>query len=400
MNTNNPSSAATWQHISGADLLCFSHLRWNFVYQRPQHLLSRFAQHTRVFFVEEPIWNDEADKLHISEPQKNVFVVVPHLQKDIEGTDVQDRQRNLVSELVAMMEINKYFCWYYTPMALPFSDHLEPSMVVYDCMDELSAFKFAPAELKDNEQRLMNRADLVFTGGYSIYEAKKDRHAHIYPFPSSIDREHFAAARTAVQDPADQAAIPHPRFGFYGVIDERFDIELIREAATQRPDWQFVLLGPVVKIDPDHLPRNENIHYLGGKDYKELPQYLSGWDVAIIPFAMNESTRFISPTKTPEYLAAGKPVISTPIRDVVSPYGDNKLVHIAATAGEFVDAGDAILASKNTEGWLKEVDAFLAGNSWDRTWSEMAGHIENRMSARYFSAESGVPVSLVAAKTV
>ncbi|GAA4329720.1 glycosyltransferase family 1 protein [Flaviaesturariibacter amylovorans] len=399
MNTNNNSSAATWQHIGEADLLCFSHLRWNFVYQRPQHLLSRFAHYTRVFFIEEPMWHDEADKLHISEPVRNVFVVVPHLQKDVEGSDVHARQRHLVSELIGMMEINKYFSWYYTPMALPFSDHLEPLMIVYDCMDELSAFKFAPVELKDNEQRLMGRADLVFTGGYSIYEAKKDRHPHIYPFPSSIDREHFASARSSRLDPADQANIPHPRFGFYGVIDERFDIELIREAATMRPDWQFVLLGPVVKIDPEHLPKNENIHYLGGKDYKELPQYLSGWDVAIIPFAMNESTRFISPTKTPEYLAAGKPVISTPIRDVVSPYGDNKLVHIAATTEAFVQAGDAILATQDSAGWLQEVDAFLAGNSWDRTWSEMAGHIESRMGTRNTSTNE-VTANLAATKAV
>jgi UDP-galactopyranose mutase len=164
------------------------------------------------------------------------------------------------------------------------------------------------------------------------------------------------------------------------VLDERFDIDLIEQAAKARPDWQFVLIGPVVKIDPASLPHLDNIHYLGGKDYKELPSYVAGWDVAVIPFAMNESTRYISPTKTPEYLAAGKPVISTPIRDVVSPYGENKLVHIASNAKEFIKCAEAILKKKNTKSWLNKVDAFLAGNSWDRTWSQMAKHIENQLT--------------------
>lgn len=377
MSKNNPT--ATWQALNSTDLVCFSHLRWNFVYQRPQHLLSRFAQQTRVFFVEEPIFHDAPDKLHIEEPEKNVYVVVPHLQHGSSDTEVLKKQKEMVNNLLSVMEISNYFVWYYTPMALPFSDHLTPKLVVYDCMDELSAFKFAPPALTENEKILMQKADVVFTGGYSIYEAKKDKHHNIYPFPSSIDKEHFGTARTIKTDPADQASIPHPRFGFFGVLDERFDIDLIEQAAKARPDWQFVLIGPVVKIDPATLPRYANIHYLGGKTYKELPQYLAGWDVAVIPFAMNDSTKYISPTKTPEYLAAGKPVISTPIRDVVSPYGDNKLVHIAANAEEFVKHGDAILKKKQKKAWLTKVDAFLAGNSWDRTWSQMAKHIENKL---------------------
>ncbi|MCW3073692.1 MAG: glycosyl transferase [Flaviaesturariibacter sp.] len=376
---NTTPITGTWPNLSTTDLICFSHLRWNFVYQRPQHLLSRFANQTRVFFVEEPIHHDAPDKLHIHE-EGHVYVVVPHLQHGCSHEESINKQREMLNDLISVMEINNYMSWYYTPMALPFTDHLEPKMVIYDCMDELSAFKFAPPALKENERVLLNKADVVFTGGYSIYEAKKNVHPNIYPFPSSIDKDHFASARTVKADPADQAHIPHPRFGFYGVIDERFDIDMIAEAAKARPDWQFVLIGPVVKIDPASLPRFENIHYLGGKTYQELPQYLAGWDVAIIPFAMNESTKYISPTKTPEYLAAGKPVISTPIKDVVSPYGDNKLVHIAADAKQFVKCGDAILKRKNAKAWLNKVDAFLDGNSWDRTWSQMAKHIETSIN--------------------
>lgn len=374
--------------ISDIDLVCFSHLRWNFVYQRPQHLLSRFAKATRVFFIEEPIFHDAADKLHIHEASKNVFVITPHLTHGTAEPEVISRQKQMVNNLLSVMEINNYFSWYYTPMAIPFTDHLTPKLVVYDCMDELAAFKFAPPALKINEQKLLDKADVVFTGGYSIYEAKKHQHFNIYPFPSSIDKQHFGSARTITADPADQAHIPHPRFGFFGVIDERFDIDMISSAAKARPEWQFVLIGPVVKIDPATLPKFDNIHYLGGKDYKELPSYLAGWDVAVIPFAMNESTKFISPTKTPEYLAAGKPVISTPIQDVISPYAENKLVNIASNAKEFLQHGDAIIRQGTTKKWLTQVDAFLSGNSWDKTWSQMVKHIENALNTEPISVKN------------
>ena len=358
------------------DLVCFSHLRWGFVYQRPQHLLSRFAKHTRVFFFEEPIMHDGPDKLMVSNESKNLYVVVPHLQHDREECHIS-RQKQLVDHLLTSMKVNQYFSWYYTPMALPFTEHLSPEFVVFDCMDELSAFRFAPVELKTREKQLLEKADVVFTGGHSIYEAKKDQHQNIHPFPSSIDKQHFGLAREIKKDPADQANIPHPRFGFAGVIDERLDIDLVAQVAAQQPNWHFVMIGPVVKIDPATLPNLPNIHYLGGKDYKDLPKYIAGWDVAIIPFAMNESTQFISPTKTPEYLAGGKPVISTPIKDVVRPYGDNKLVHIAATAKEFMQCAEKELKKRSRKTWLNKVDAFLAGNSWDRTWSQMVRQIEN-----------------------
>jgi UDP-galactopyranose mutase len=238
-------------------------------------------------------------------------------------------------------------------------------------MDELSAFKFAPPMLKQLEKDLLNKADLVFTGGVSLYEYKKDQHHNIYPFPSSIDYKHFGQGRTIREEPADQKDIPHPRIGFYGVVDERFDIELLDKSAELRPEWHFVILGPVVKIDEASLPRRNNIHYLGSKSYNELPAYLSGWDIAMIPFARNESTRFISPTKTPEYLAAGRPVISTSIKDVVDPYHKNELVEIADDAETFVQAAERIFKRTDKNAWLQKVDDFLANNSWDKTWGAM-----------------------------
>jgi UDP-galactopyranose mutase len=359
------------------DLVCFCHLRWGFVFQRPNHLLSRFSKHQRVFFIEEPVFHEGDDKLQIENYNENLFVVTPHIKAGLPEAEVNERQRKYINNLFTNMNIERYFSWYYTPMALPFTDHLTPEVVVYDCMDELSAFKFAPPELTILEKELLKKADVVFTGGQSIYEAKKDAHHNIYPFPSSIDKHHFGKARTIKDDPADQKNIKGPRFGFFGVIDERFDIELIDAVAKAKPEWQFILLGPVVKIDPATLPRYDNVHYLGGKKYEDLPDYLAGWDIAMVAFAMNESTKFISPTKTPEYLAAGKPVISTPIRDVVRPYGDNKLVHIVSNADEFIRAAEKELGKKRKASWLKKVDDFLLYNSWDRTWGQMVRHIED-----------------------
>ena len=366
------------------DLICLSHLRWDFVYQRPQHLLTRCARERRVFFVEEPVFvKEQLAQLDVTMRDCGVSVVVPRLPEGMSEEEIIDVQRLLLDELLQECRILDYLLWYYTPMAMPFTQHLSPLVTVFDCMDELSAFKFAPTALREYEAELLSRADVVFTGGQSLYEAKRNQHHNIHPFPSSIDAAHFAQARSIAHDPDDQANIPHPRLGFFGVIDERMDLALIDEVALARPDWQLVMIGPVVKIDPADLPRRQNIHYLGGKDYHHLPAYLAGWDVALMPFAINESTRFISPTKTPEYLAAGKPVVSTPIRDVVQPYGEMGLVHIARTGAEFVEAIEAAFSRKadSTE-WLLKIDKLLSQNSWDQTWTRMMKMIEGAADAR------------------
>ncbi len=365
------------------DLVCLSHLRWDFVYQRPQHLMNRCAAGRRVFFVEEPIFDEGPLRLEVSERDCGVRVAVPRLPEGLTSEVARDAaQQCLVERLMADYGVRDFVLWYYTPMALRFTRHLRPLATVYDCMDELSAFKGASPLLRSLEQELLTRADLVFTGGQSLYEAKRDRHPRVYAFSSSIDRAHFARARDdSAADPADQASMPRPRLGFFGVIDERFDAELLDAVARLRPDWQFVMIGPVVKIDPASLPRRPNIHYLGMKSYEELPRYLAGWDVALLLFARNESTRFISPTKTPEYLAAGKPVVSTSIRDVVRPYGEQGFVRIADTPEEFVGACEAAMG-EDAAARVERVDAFLAETSWDRTWRQMSDLIEGVASAR------------------
>jgi glycosyltransferase involved in cell wall biosynthesis len=363
--------------LATLDMVCLSHLRWDFVYQRPQQLLSRCARERRVFFIEEPAFDSPVPHLEIDNREGRLWIVVPHLPDRLDGSKglteeaIQRQLQELMDQLLLGQRIRQYVLWYYTPMALDFSRHLEPLAVVYDCMDELSAFKGASPLMKEREAELLRRADLVFTGGQSLYEAKREMHPQVHLFPSSVDAAHFAKARQSLQDPADQAGIAHPRFGFFGVIDERMDLELIDGIAAARPDWQLVMIGPVVKIDPAQLPRRPNIHYLGGKAYQDLPAYIAGWSVALLPFAINDATRFISPTKTPEYLAAGKPIVSTPIRDVVNPYGKLGLVRIAATVEEFTNAIKSALEDDIDE-QVKRGDELLAQMSWDLTWRRMA----------------------------
>lgn len=369
-------------------LICLSHLRWDFVYQRPQHLLSRFAKERNVYFFEEPIFGDEQTQLDVSRREDNLFVLVPRIS-NFDRERAVEIQREMLDKFIASENIEDFVLWFYTPMAMDFAAHLQPRATVFDCMDELSAFKFAPPELIENEKRLLEKADVVFTGGQSLYEAKKDKHANVYPFPSSIDVKHFNQAREIGKEPADEKSIPHPRFGYCGVIDERMDIGLLDKMAEMRPDWHFVMIGPVVKIAEEDLPRRANIHYLGGKNYKDLPAYLAGWDVALMPFAMNESTRFISPTKTPEYLAAGLPVVSTPIRDVVRPYGEKGLVHIAETAEEFVAACEKAL-NEDKSARLQKADEFLSQNSWDKTFAGMSRLIDEAIEKKPKAATQAV----------
>lgn len=356
------------------DLVCLSHLRWDFVYQRPQHLMARFAKYRRVFFFEEPLYETiDTPRMTVSRREDNLYVVVPSLPWGISPEEAIPIQHRMLRRLISDFSIVSPTFWYYTAMAIEFTRDFEPERVIYDCMDELSAFRGAPPELLANERELLERADHVFTGGYSLYEAKSGLHPSVHAFPSSIDAEHFGTARSSLPEPADERGLGSPRLGFYGVIDERADLDLVRDVAGMRPDWEFVMVGPIAKLDPDLLPRARNIHYLGLKTYSQLPAHLAHWDVAMMPFALNESTRFISPTKTPEYLAAGKPVVSTAIRDVVRPYGDQGLVHIVAGAEQFVDAAEqAMHERENDPEWLDRVDRFLANSSWDQTWFQMA----------------------------
>jgi len=364
-------------------LLCLSHLRWDLVLQRPQHLMARAARDWRVLYLEEARFEApgaDTPRLERRTVATGIEAVIPVLPywDGVPGS-VERLQRPLLDTLLAE-EGQPDVVWYYTPLAQSVAGHLTPRVTVYDCMDELSAFKDASPHLLLAERRLIHRADLVFTGGQSLYEAKRALRPDAYCFPSSIDVVHFAAARMpGLTEPSETAALPHPRIGWFGVVDERMDLKLLDACAALRPEWSFVMIGPVIKVDPADLPRRANIHWLGGRSYAELPAYLAHWDAGFMNFALNEATRHISPTKTPEYLAAGVPVVSTAITDVVNPWSKVGLVEIAGTAGAAVTALEHVMGRPRAP-WLARVDAHLARISWDKTWDGMhsllrkAGH--------------------------
>jgi UDP-galactopyranose mutase len=354
-------------------IVTFSHLRWNFVYQRPQHLLARLAATRPVYFIEEP----EHDPLgppcwERSGPHPNVEVLRPRTPVAAAGFHPEQLPvlEPLIAELARELDGTTVVAWLYTPLALPLAQALGPTTIVYDCMDELSLFRGAPPELLSREAALLECADVMFTGGPSLYRAKQARHPNVHCFPSSVDAAHFRVARAGeaiVEEPEDQADLPHPRLGFYGVIDERLDLGLLDYVAEARPAWHIVLVGPVVKIDPATLPRRSNIHYIGQRSYQQLPGYLAGWDVCLLPFARNDATKFISPTKTLEYMAAERPIVSTPITDVAEPYGD--IVYLADTPPAFLSACEAALRETPEErefrtGRMRQV---LTGTSWEVT---------------------------------
>jgi UDP-galactopyranose mutase len=374
-------------------IVAFSHLRWNFVYQRPQHLLSRLAAKRPVFFVEEPEFDAHGPpRWDRSIPQPNLTVLRPRTPVQALGFHPEQLPAldPLMADLARKLEATTVVAWLYTPMALPLAHALAPVATVYDCMDELSLFLGAPPELLSREEALLESADLMFTGGPSLYRAKQGRHPNVHCFPSSVDAAHFRAARagdpSAVAEAEDQAELPHPRLGFYGVIDERLDLGLLDYIAAARAEWQIVLVGPVVKIDPASLPRRPNIHYFGQRSYDELPRYLRGWDLCLLPFARNDATRFISPTKTLEYMAAELPIVSTPITDVAEPYGD--IVYLGATPEEFLAACEAALTSSPEERARRSarMRRVLAGTSWDVTVSAM-----ETLLAATLAAKAAVP---------
>ncbi|MGH2351747.1 MAG: hypothetical protein ACRDJN_09055, partial [Chloroflexota bacterium] len=270
-------------------LLCFSHLRWDFVWQRPQHLMSRLARDRQVFFIEEPLFREDAGaapdaavlELHEAE---GVVVGQPVCRDPGPGGGplLDAMYSRLTRQLVRQEGITDFTAWFYTPMLLPAVHLAPPSLVVYDAMDELSLFKGAPAELLPRERRLLTMADVVFTGGVSLGKAKAKRHRNVHAFPSGVEIEHYRQAflpETPI--PADLKAVPRPRIGFFGVIDERIDLPLLDAVAHAHPAWQLIMLGPVVKIDPAELPVRPNIHYLGQKHYRELPGYVKGFDVCM-----------------------------------------------------------------------------------------------------------------------
>ena len=378
-NSHSAAGACLSERVStskSTTLIAFCHLRWEGVFQRPQHLLSRLAKNYDVIVWEEPEFDEHAvPMLRRAKCEKSGVTVVTPILPNMDDGD--RRQRALLDEMLRGND-HPLIRWYYTPMMLPFSAHVDAACVIYDCMDELSGFLNAPPELLLRETALFKAADLVFTGGASLYQAKRGRHDDVHLFRSSVDTQHFRSARNQ----RGERDVIEPVVGYCGVIDERLDLTLIADLANARPDVRIEMAGPVVKIDPALLPEASNLHWLGTIAYDDLPSLMAGWDAALMPFALNEATRFISPTKTPEYLAAGLPVASTPITDVVQDYGTLDAVRIAS-AGEYVKAcNEALSVADSPESWLPETDELLGKNSWDLTVANMQNLIATNLNKK------------------
>ena len=373
-------------------LIVFSHLRWEFVFQRPQHLLSRLARHYHVVVVEEPVHTSGAAYLERTTPMKGIEVLRAHTPVEAWGfhDDQLSALQPMIAGYLADNLIDDYVVWFYTPMALPLLGELSPRAIVYDCMDELSAFKGAPRQMRQRETALLKSADLVVTGGPRLYAAKRDANPNVLCLPSAVDAEHYAARRAIGDAPAMERAnalqgrIAEPRLGFFGVIDARLELELIAAVADADPDWQVVMVGPVAKIAPEALPRRANLHWLGQQPYALLPQLVAGWDVCLMPFALNESTEFISPTKTLEYMAAGKPVVSTPIHDVKAMFGD--IVAIAAEPAGFVAACRQALAESAEQTAARE--ARMLARVREHSWDVAAEKIRQALEAVLLAART------------
>jgi UDP-galactopyranose mutase len=353
-------------------IVVFSHLRWNLTYQRPQHLLSRIAKRWRVVFIEEPMPGSDVSRLEVFAPAAGVQVWRAHVTGQAPGfhDDHLPSLQQLVADGMREHAVADYWIWFDTPMALPLAAQLAPRGIVYDCMDELSARREAPRQLVQRENALFKRADLVFTGGPSLHNAKRSRHPDVHCFAGGVDAGHFAGPRG--EHPLHHD-IPRPRLGYCGVIDERINLALVDGIAQARPDWNLVMAGPTEGIDAAALPRRDNIHWLGAQSYQDLPTLIAGWDVCLLPFALNDATRFISPAQALEYMACGRPAVSTSIRDVVEPYGH--VVRIADTPEGFVCDCEMIMQRTQEEqaGHASELAAIVARtSSWDDTAHEMA----------------------------
>jgi len=342
------------------DIVVFCHLRWDFVYQRPQHLISRFASHSSILLIEEP-WHREGEEgSRLNKVSDTLHILQPNVRSIEEIADI-------LPQYISDTRIATG--WFYSAAFVPLLDSFKFEKVVYDCMDELSLFKGAPEKLIEQEKYLVSNADVVFTGGKSLYESKSQLHSNVHCFPSSVDQPHFAKAQNGIALPEDIVNLPSPIVGYFGVIDERIDLDLLRDTAMLRPNVSFVMIGPLAKIGEHELPRLDNIHYLGMKDYSELPGYLKAFTVAMMPFALNDATKYISPTKTLEYMAAGKPIISTAIRDVVRDY--KNCVPIVANAEEFAQAIDQAITDHPDIFIAHEYKLILGNTSWDATAAKM-----------------------------
>jgi UDP-galactopyranose mutase len=342
-----------------------SHLRFDGPRRRPRHVLTRLAKRVPVLYVEEPFFGaEEHDRLI----EEEGLTVLRPVRRSLEATRLDGRTLAVVRDWVGE---RRPLVWLYAPMMFALADTFPEAPLAYDCMEELSALAYVPLELKSREKNLLERADPVFAGGRSLYDSRRELGSKVKLYPSGVEFEHFAPAATMPPHPL-VVHLARPVYGCFGMIDDRVDFDLIRSLAERAAS--VVLAGPVMKIDPAMLPRRANVHFTGQVAYADLPSYLAGFDVALLPYALNPSTASLSPAKTPEYLAGGKPVVATPIPDVVADWGD--LVTIAETPEAFADACTAAARHPDSARGATGVERARAAG-WDAIvasmWADLTG---------------------------
>ena len=353
-------------------LLTFSHLRWNSAPRRPHHIMSRMAGKRDILFIEEPILRGGDATLEVTAAEPRLRVIQPHLP--FNGTGFGDHQVETLATLLRAFltreGYKEYAAWVYTPMAVTLARALRPKAMVYDCMDELASFLLAPPELPEREAELLAYADVVFADGPGLHRSKRNQHPFVHSFPSGVDTEHFATADD-VDEARDQESLPHPRLGLFGVVDERMDLSILQHLSAERPDWQIVVVGPIARIEASRLPHGSNLHYIGLRSYQEIPSYLAGWDVCLMPFQKSAVTTYISPRKCLEYMAAGRPIVSTPIPDIAEPYGD--VVRTGEGPEGFLEACERALAETEAQQNARESLSrqILHRTSWEETVDRM-----------------------------
>jgi glycosyltransferase involved in cell wall biosynthesis len=369
---------------SSFPLIVHCHLRWNFVWQRPQQFLSRLSKKHRVLFVEGPILHEEEMEpcftLTPAPDYPHITVMETHFpaSRFQDGAWVDAQRRRLVEEALRGPLKGKFDSpvqWFYDPMAVEAHlGHHNACATVYDCMDELSQFKFAPPALIEREARLLKAADVVFAGGRKMWQSKSRHNSNAHFYGCGVDVVHFGKARlSSTALPEEVRDLEGPILGYFGVVDERLDYDLIGKLAAARPDWHIVMVGPTAKVDPAEFPQAPNLHWLGGRDYSQLPAYTKAFDVALMPFALNEATEYINPTKALEYMATATPIISTPVPDVVSNFAT--VVKISENSNEFVElcVAQACQIDKiAVERGLKMANE----NTWDAIVAKLEKHIE------------------------
>jgi len=360
-------------------LIVFSHVRWDGMFQRPRHVLTRLARTWRVLFVEEPVFGAGDPRGELRAVQDGITVLTPHTPLTAPG--FHDDQIPLLTKLlgraIAHEQIADYGAWFCTPMALPLLHRLGPRVVVYDCVDELAARDNAPRQFVQRENALLRVANVVFCSGPSLFEARRERHSNVVLCADSVDREHFAVGSDAAATHADIRGLARPRLGFIGVIDERIDVALLDRVALARPEWEICVVGPVGKADATMLlPYAPNLHYFGARRYEEWPAFLAGWDVALLPFARSDATRALNPVQALEYMAADRPIVSTPIADVETLYRD--VVRFGRADDAFIAAVEDTLVEPvpSRAQRIAAMRAIVNATSWDDTARRMRRSVE------------------------